>query len=72
MTWVDLTPVMSIFRKDKREDTETEEKPLKIKVGIRVVHPEAKRLLAPQEARKDSPQRFLEEHGPANTLRLNL
>ena len=69
---MDLTPVMSIFRKDKREDTETEEKPLKIKVGIRVVHPEAKRLLAPQEARKDSPQRFLEEHGPANTLRLNL
>ena len=69
---MDLTPVMGIFRKDKREDTETEEKPLKIKVGIRVVHPEAKRLLAPQEARKDSPQRFLEEHGPANTLRLNL
>ena len=69
---MDLTPVMSIFRKDKREDTETEEKPLKIKVGIRVVHPEAKRLLAPHEARKDSPQRFLEEHGPANTLRLNL
>lgn len=69
---MDLTPVMSIFRKDKREDTETEEKPLKIKVGIRVVHPEAKRLLVPQEARKDSPQRFLEEHGPANTLRLNL
>ena len=69
---MDLTPVMSIFRKDKREDTETEEKPLKIKVGIRVMHPQAKRLLAPQEARKDSPQRFLEEHGPANTLRLNL
>lgn len=57
MTWVDLTLVMSL-RKDEREDTETEEKPLKIKVGIRVMHPQAKRLLAPQEARKDSPQRF--------------
>lgn len=69
---MDLTPVMSISRKDEREDTETEEKPLKIKVGIRVMHPQAKRLLAPQETRKDSPQKFLEEHGPANTLRLNL
>ena len=64
--------MMSIFRKDRREDTEAEEKPLKIKVGIRVMQPQAKRLLEPQEARKDSPQRFLEDHSPANTLRLNL
>ena len=47
--------MMSIFRKDRREDTEAEEKPLKIKVGIRVMQPQAKRLLEPQEARKDSP-----------------
>lgn len=41
---------MSILRKDRREDTETEEKPLKIKVGIRVMQPQAKRLLEPPEA----------------------